>query len=236
MKEYFDKLYEDGEIKFHGILRKSLKDEKKLFVVTANPETLMTGQSNKEFDRLLQDDVTCMVPDGIGTVKAAHMLGHNVKGRVTGVEICQFLLEEANRQKKSVFFLGAKEEVVSALVNKVKHSCPGMKVAGYENGYVQDKDKVFERIVTLKPDVVLVALGIPQQELLIYRHLNEFDKGIFVGVGGSFDVLSGMKKRASKIFIKLNLEWLYRIVTEPKRLGRFFRSNIKFLMLIRKMR
>ena len=236
MKKYFDKIFQDGEEIFHKVLKESLSDEKKLFVVTANPETLMTGQSNKEFDRLLQDDITCIVPDGIGTVKAAHMLGYNVKERVTGVEICQFLLKEADRQGKSVFFLGAKEEVVSTLVNKVKGSYPGMKVAGYENGYVEDKDKVFESIAALKPDVVLVALGIPQQELLIYRHLNEFDKGIFVGVGESFDVLTGMKKRAPQIFIKLNLEWLYRIVTEPKRLGRFFRSNIRFLLQIRKMK
>lgn len=235
MKKYFDKLFQEGEELFHKVLKESLRDEKKLFVVTANPETLMTGQRNKEFDRLLQDDVTCIVPDGIGTVKAAQMLGYHVKERVTGVEICQFLLSEANRQEKSVFFLGAKEEVVSSLVNKAKCYYPRMKLVGYENGYVQNKDEVFERIAVLKPDVVLVALGIPQQEMLIYRHLDEFDKGIFVGVGGSFDVLSGMKKRAPQIFIKLNLEWLYRIVTEPKRLGRFLRSNIKFLLQIRKI-
>ena len=77
--------------------------------------------------------------------------------------------------------------------------------------------------------MVLVALGIPQQELLIYNNLNNFNKGIFIGVGGSFDVLSGTKKRAPKLFIKLKLEWLYRIVCEPKRLKRFFRYNVKFL-------
>lgn len=236
MKEYFDKLFQEGEEIFYAVLKECLKDEKKLFVVTANPETLMTGQGNKEFDKLLRDDATCIVPDGIGTVKAGHMLGYDIKERVTGVGICQFLLEEADRQKKSVFFLGAKEAVVSALIDKVKHRHPGVKVAGYENGYVKDKDAIFERVTALKPDIVLVALGIPQQELLIYRHLKEFDKGIFVGVGGSFDVLSGMKKRAPQIFIKLNLEWLYRIVTEPKRLGRFFKSNIRFLLQIRKIK
>lgn len=234
MREYFDKLYQGGEEKFYEVLQLSLKNEKKLFVVTANPETFMTGNDNREFDRLLRDETTCIVPDGIGIVKAAHMLGYNVKERVTGVEICQFLLKETDRQKRSVFFLGAKEEVVAALVDKVKKNYPGIKVTGYENGYVKDKDRVFERITELKPDVVLVALGIPQQELLIYKHLGKFDKGVFVGVGGSFDVLSGMKKRAPQLFIKLNLEWLYRIVKEPKRLGRFFRSNIRFLLQIRK--
>ena len=73
-----------------------------------------------------------------------------------------------------------------------------------------------------------------KQEKLIYKHLNSFKKGIFVGVGGSFDVISGTKKRAPKLFIKLNLEWLYRIVTEPKRLKRFYNNNIKFILKIRK--
>ncbi len=82
--------------------------------------------------------------------------------------------------------------------------------------------------------MILVALGIPYQEKIIAKHLNNFSKGIFIGVGGSFDVISESKKRAPKIFIKLNLEWLYRIVTEPKRLKRFFESNVKYIFKIRK--
>ena len=94
--------------------------------------------------------------------------------------------------------------------------------------------EVFDDIIDKKPDAVLVALGIPHQELLIYDNLDKFDKGIFVGVGGSFDVLSGMKKRAPKFFIKFHLEWLYRICREPKRMKRFFKSNVKYLFEIRK--
>ena len=91
-----------------------------------------------------------------------------------------------------------------------------------------------EKISKLKPDILLVALGIPMQEELIYRHMNEFNKGIIVGVGGTFDVLSGTKKRAPKIFIKLNLEWLYRIIKEPSRLKRFWNNNVKFIFKVRK--
>ena len=80
----------------------------------------------------------------------------------------------------------------------------------------------------------MVALGIPNQEKLIYKHLSKFKSGIFIGVGGSFDVISGSKKRAPKLFIKLNLEWLYRIVTEPKRLKRFYNNNIKFMLKVKK--
>ena len=111
---------------------------------------------------------------------------------------------------------------------------PGIKLVGASDGYVKDRDKVFNEIIKLSPDIVLVALGIPYQEKLIYKHLDKFNKGIFVGVGGSFDVISGNKKRAPEIFIKLNLEWLYRIVSEPKRLKRFYDSNVKFLFQVKK--
>lgn len=83
------------------------------------------------------------------------------------------------------------------------------------------------------PDIMLVALGIPAQEKLIYKHLNKFKKGIFVGVGGSFDVLSGTKARAPEFFINHNLEWLYRILKEPSRIKRFYNSNVKFIFKVK---
>ena len=90
-----------------------------------------------------------------------------------------------------------------------------------------------EEIVKKEPDVILVALGTPHQELLIDKYYERASKGIFLGVGGSFDVLSGMKKRAPRIFIKCNMEWLYRIVSEPKRIGRFYKSNVRFIKKVR---
>ena len=91
-----------------------------------------------------------------------------------------------------------------------------------------------QKIVKLNPDICLVALGIPKQELLISKYIENAKKGIYIGVGGSFDVLSGVKKRAPKIFIKLNLEWLYRIIKEPKRIKRFWNNNVKFLIKVRR--
>ncbi len=236
MKEYFSKIYQKGYKSFMMLLEEKLKNDEKTFVITANPETLMIGTENEEFDRILKSKETIIVPDGIGVVKAANMLEYPVKERVTGVEIVQGLLHIMNEKKKKIYFLGAKEEVVNQLVEKVKKEYPNIIVAGFQNGYVSDKDKAFDEMVESEPDVVLVALGIPTQELLIEKHYERFRKGIFVGVGGSFDVLSGMKKRAPKIFIKLNLEWLYRIIKEPSRFTRFYKSNIKFISQIKKMR
>ena len=196
----------------------------------------MIGKENSEFDRVLKSEKITIVPDGIGVVKAANILNYDVKERVTGVEIVQGLFRILNQEQKKLYLFGAKKEVVTQLVEKVKKDYPNIIISGYNDGYVEDKDSVFDEIANIQPDAVLVALGIPVQEMLIAKHYNRFEKGIFIGVGGSFDVLSGMKKRAPKIFIKLNLEWLYRILKEPSRFGRFYRSNVKFISEIKKMR
>lgn len=236
MKSYFNKIYKKNFKSFITDLTKWVEQEKKTFVITANPETLMIGQDNKKFDEILKSDKTIIVPDGIGVVKAANILGYPLTERITGVEIVQELFEILNNTGRSLYLLGAKEEVISQLVKKIEKEYKNINVLGYKNGYVADKDAVFEEIAGLKPDVILVALGIPAQEILIMKHYDKFEKGIFIGVGGSFDVLSGMKKRAPKIFIKLNLEWLYRILKEPKRIKRFYRSNVKFISIVKKMR
>lgn len=236
MRKYFEKIYQDGFEQFVNVLETKMDNEEKTFVITANPETLMIGADTPSFDEILKSDKTLIVPDGIGVVKGAHMLDIPVKERVTGVEIVQKLFELLNEKSRSLYLLGAKQEVLQKLVERIKVEYPNIALLGYQDGYIKNKDEVFEQMAELKPDVVLVALGIPAQEQLIYKHYDNFDKGIFVGVGGSFDVLSGTKKRAPQIFIKLNLEWLYRITKEPKRIKRFYVSNVKFISKIQKMK
>ena len=236
MRKLFDKLYKKGAQSFYEILSDNLKNNMKTFVVTANPETFMISEKNEDVRKMLLDKETVMVPDGIGVLKAGKKIGYNIEERITGIDIANELLKFGNEQKKSIYLFGSKQEVIDSMKIVIKEQYPNLKLVGTSNGYVTDKDKVFDEIVKLEPDIVLVALGIPLQEMLIYKHLNRFKKGIFVLVGGSFDVMSGMKKRAPKIFIKLNLEWLYRIMKEPKRLKRFYDSNVKFLFRIKKYR
>lgn len=236
MRKYFEKIYRDGFEQFVNVLETQMDNEEKTFVITANPETLMIGADTPLFDEILKSDKTIIVPDGIGVVKAAHMLDIPVKERVTGVEIVQKLFELLNEKGRSLYLLGAKQEVLQKLVERIEIEYSNIKLLGYQDGYIKNKDVVFEQMAELEPDVVLVALGIPAQEQLIYKHYDKFDKGIFVGVGGSFDVLSGTKKRAPQIFIKLNLEWLYRITKEPKRIKRFYVSNVKFISKIQRMK
>ncbi len=235
MRKYFDKLYKGNLNDFSKILLEKLKNNEKAFIVTANPETLMIGQKNKDFNRILISDHTTITADGIGVVKGAQMLGYDINERVTGVDIVKKLFETANQEKKSLYLFGAKPEVVKTLAEKLKKDYEGIEVLGYTDGYVDNKEEKFEKIVELKPDIVLVALGIPAQELLIEKFYDKFEKGIFVGIGGAFDVLSGMKKRAPKFFVNHNLEWLYRICSEPKRFKRFYQSNIQYISIIKKL-
>lgn len=234
MKEYFEKIFSESEEEFHKLIENKIENSQKSFIVTANPETLMIAEENEEFKKSLLDENTIIVPDGIGVIKGMQMLKYKQSGTITGVELAKKLIHILDKQNGSLFLFGAKDEVVKKLKEKINSECPNVNIVGCENGYGDDKQKVFDEIVKCSPDVTLVALGIPQQELLIYNNLDRFEKGIFVGVGGSFDVLSGMKKRAPKFFIKFHLEWLYRICREPKRMGRFFKSNVRYLFKIMK--
>lgn len=230
MRKYFEKLFKGSKSDFLKITEKNLLENKKMFIVTANPEAFMTAKKDNTLNSLLTDPEVDVVADGIGIVKGANIVGLPVTERIPGIDIANSLLKLGAENRKSVFLFGANAEVINALCKVLQNDYSGLEIKGAVNGYVDDKDAVFEEIKKLSPDIVLVALGIPTQEKLIYKHYDDFTKGIFVGVGGSFDVLSGAKSRAPEFFIKHNLEWLYRITKEPKRLKRFYNSNVKFLL------
>lgn len=235
MDKYFDLLYKDSFNCFIKKIKDNLLKEKRTFIVTANPETFMFSEKDKELENIILDEDVTIVPDGIGIVKAANIVNKPVKERITGIDVANELLDIANENNLSLYLFGSAKEVINSMKKVIQEKYPNIKLLGTSDGYVKDKDKVFDKIVKLSPDIVMVALGIPAQEKLIYKHYNKFKKGVFIGVGGSFDVISGYKKRAPKIFIKLNLEWLYRILKEPKRIKRFYNSNVKFLMNIKKI-
>lgn len=236
MKKYFEKLYKGNLEAFSCDLKEKLDKKEKAFIITANPETLMIAEKNPEFQKILLDEETMITADGIGVVRGAEKLGYDIHERIAGVDIVKKLFEIANDSGKSLYLFGARPEVVKKLAELLCEQYPKINLLGYSDGYVQNRDKVFENIVKIKPDIVLVALGIPAQELLISKYYKEFDNGIFIGIGGAFDVLSGMKKRAPRFFVKHNLEWLYRICSEPKRMKRFYQSNVNYLKIIRKMK
>ncbi|MEG1131964.1 MAG: WecB/TagA/CpsF family glycosyltransferase [Romboutsia sp.] len=235
MIDYINKTYRESKDSFLKGLEDKLLNDKKTFIVTANPETFMKANEISDFDKLLRKEGTTIVADGIGVVKGAKLIGLNIKERIPGVEISYGLLEYANKYNKSLYLFGASKEVIELTVEKIKKLYPNINLLGYSDGYTKDKDLIFENIKKLSPDITMVALGVPAQELLIGKHYEDFSKGIFIGVGGTFDVISGSVKRAPQVFQKLNLEWLYRIAGDKTRMKRFYDSNIKFIFEIKKM-
>lgn len=236
MNEFFTRLYSKSFEEFVTLLEERLEKTQKTFVITANPETFMIASKDQEMKEMILDPTSFVVPDGVGIVKASRMLGMDIKERITGIDLAWKLLELGNLKGKSIYLFGSSEEVVQLMVQKVTISYPHLKIVGYQNGYIKNKEKEMEKILKKQPDIVMVALGIPAQEKLIYRHLKKFKKGIFIGVGGSFDVISGSKKRAPKVFLKLNLEWLYRLLKEPRRWKRFYQNNVKFILKVRRLK
>lgn len=229
MKDILEKIYNEEENIFYSILEDLLIKNKKKFIITVNPEIIMKSYKNIEIKEMLLNDNNILVPDGISIIKKAKQYNINIKERITGVDISSKALEICNKNKKSIYLFGAKKEVLDKLIININQKYPNINIVGFSDGYVEDKDKVMQEIISLSPDLILIALGVPNQELLINKYIEKAKKGVFIGVGGTFDVLSGCKKRAPKLFIKLNLEWLYRIICEPTRLKRFIQNNIVFM-------
>ena len=210
---------------FYIFVKELIKKEQKQFVVTANPEIIMLARNNEEMYEILTNKAI-VIPDGIGVVKAMNLLGKKAV-RNTGVELVEFLLKEAEERDLKVFIYGSKQENLE----KLNELYPTISFVGLYNGYDYKQHEILQYMKGVKADIYLVALGTPRQELFINSFYNEISKGICVGVGGSIDVLSGCVKRAPEFFINHNLEWLYRITKEPKRIGRFIRGNIVFIFV-----
>ncbi len=183
-----------------------------LHILSGNPEMCYRASKEEQLQTLINKAEIC-IADGIGTVYASKILGGSIKTRVTGIDLMEKLLTTNLPFEKKVFLLGAKKDVVQTLAKKY-----AAIVVGFQDGYSFDKT-VVDKINKSQANILFVALGAPTQELWIEnnRHLLPHVK-VFQGVGGSFDVLSGKKRRAPKVFIALKLEWLYRLLREPKRL------------------
>lgn len=161
-----------------------------------------------------------IVPDGSSILWAAKVLKKPLKARVTGIDLMQLLLKEAEKKGWSVYFLGAKPDVVEKAAINVQRKLPKLNICGYHHGYFDDNYLPLQQINEAKPDLLFVGMGAPRQERWLYTNKNQIQCGVAMGVGGSFDVLSGTTKRAPVWMQKRGLEWLYRYLREPKRLKR----------------
>ena len=202
-------------------LEDHVNQEEKAFVVTANPEIAYQADQQEEWGNLLRQKASYITADGIGVVKAARWAGKPLPERVAGFDLFMLLLQSANDHGKSIYLTGAKEDVLERAVRVIRETFPNLTVAGYHHGYFDIEDQtVADDIVHKQPDYLFVALGFPKQEQFIASLYDRLEKGVCMGIGGSFDVIAGEVNRAPAIWQKLNVEWLYRILKQPSRLKR----------------
>ncbi|HDS09418.1 MAG TPA: glycosyltransferase, partial [Firmicutes bacterium] len=197
---------------------KAIEDGKKGYIITANSLMVMSGISNLLFKRILKDALV-VTPDGIGLIWASNFLGTPLKTRVTGIDLTRRLLRLASLKGYRVYLLGGSPGITTKVKMGLEENYPGIKIVGSGHGYFSKKEEVLliEEIRSTMPDLIFVGFGSPHQEKWINRNYHAFDRGIFLGVGGSFDVISGQVKRAPAFFQRLGLEWLFRLLKEPYR-------------------
>ncbi|MFQ5793507.1 MAG: WecB/TagA/CpsF family glycosyltransferase [Candidatus Bipolaricaulia bacterium] len=158
--------------------------------------------------------------DGAGLVWASRLLGGPLPERVTGIDMVEAFCARATRNGYTLFLLGARPGIASMAKRRLEHRFPGLNIVGVHHGYFEDDTAVIGLIRATAPDVLLVGLGVPRQEYWVMDHRDELNVPLCMGVGGSFDVLSGRIPRASARWQRFGLEWLYRIVVEPRRFWR----------------
>ncbi len=212
-----------------------LEGDKANLIVTPNPEIVMKAKEDEEFKTIINEKASLVIPDGIGIIKGANILGTPLKERVAGYDLICNLLEKYKDGSKTFYFWGSKPGIAETAKTKMEEKYPDIKIVGVDDGYFDDakKQEIISKIEKLKPDILLVGVGFPKQEKLISELL---DKNIFkigIGCGGSIDVLSGTVKRAPKILIKMHMEWSWRLIKQPSRIGRMMVLP-KFLKEVKK--
>lgn len=207
-------------------------DGGKIQVVTINPEMIELAQLNEDFSKVLKS-AELVIPDGVGVQLGFRLKGEKIE-RIAGIEFSKKLLEKSAQNGLPVAFLGAKPEVLNLAVENLKKEFSNLNVVYARDGYFSqdEEEKIANDIAAAGAKVVLVALGAPKQELFITKYKEKFTSGIFVGVGGSFDVWSGITKRAPVFFQKIGCEWLYRVATQPSRFKRIFPTLPRFLFRV----
>jgi N-acetylglucosaminyldiphosphoundecaprenol N-acetyl-beta-D-mannosaminyltransferase len=197
-------------------------DEKKnVLIATANAEMIMRATHDEELRHIL-NEAALVVPDGAGTVWAAHHLGYEMPERVAGFDLAQELMRIAPGKKQRIFFFGSAPGVAEKAKAKAEELYPGIEIVGVRNGYfsADDEPEIIAEIKAAKPDLLLAALGVPKQEKWLYQHRDELGVPVSIGVGGTLDVMAGVMKRAPLWMQKAKLEWLFRGALQPKRAGR----------------
>lgn len=199
-------------------------------VVTINPEMINYAAKHQDFAELI-NSAELVVPDGIGVQIGLKILGYSVR-RIAGIEFAHRMVKECAKSNQSVALIGAKSEIVQKAKENLMKEFPSLYITYVHDGYFDNDETILNELKIRQPRLVLCALGSPKQEEFIFKAKNLLPEALFIGVGGSFDVWSGVVKRAPVIYRKLGLEWFYRTVKEPKRFKRIFPTLPLFVLKV----
>ena len=188
-------------------------------IFTPNSEILLYASNNPDFTKVL-NQANMIIPDGIGVVYGARILGEPLKERVAGYDLVCNLFPIMAQKGQSVYLLGAKPSVAEKAAENLTKKYPGLVIAGTHDGYFKDDDEVIADINRSNPDFLMVCLGFPKQEQWIFDNRDKINTRLAIGAGGCLDVFAGTVARAPEFYCNHGLEWLYRLVKQPSRFVR----------------
>ena len=204
------------------------------YIVTANPEIVLRCREDAAYAAAV-NGAKLVLADGVGDLCAARILGTPLPGRVAGADLVPRLLARLAERSGSVFLYGARPGVAERAGESLQSACPGLRIAGTENGYISDETALLEALEREKPDLLLLGLGAPRQELWMAEN-RQRTPAVMIGVGGLLDVFAGDIPRAPESWQRLGLEWLYRLLREPRRFKRVIRLPKILLLALRERR
>ena len=213
-------------------VRNCIKEKSGMQIVTINPEMINQGHSISAMDEIL-NSAELVIPDGIG-VKIALKLKGVEQERIAGVDFAKKIIELCAKNGYKIALFGAKEEIIQKTRENLQNEFPELQIVYSRNGYFSKDEElqIKEDIKNAAPDVLFTALGAPKQEIFNNEMKQLLPGCVFIGIGGSFDVWSGVVKRAPVIWQKTGLEWLYRTLKEPQRFKRIFPTLPIFLIKV----
>ena len=195
------------------------------YVVTPNPEIVWMCRDNAALKEAVEA-ADLVVPDGIGVIYGAKILGTPLKERVPGIDLGTRLFAAVKEKGKTLYLLGAKPGIAEKAAENISEQFPGIKICGTADGYFKDDAPVIDKINAAAPDLLLVCLGAPKQEIWMRNNADKLNVGLMMGLGGVLDVFAGTVQRAPESWQKLGLEWLYRLLKQPSRIKRMIKLPV----------
>lgn len=214
-----------------------LDDLRGKYICVSNVHTTVMSYENEEY-RKIQNGAAMALPDGAPLSSYSRRKGYKQAQRVTGPDLMLELFAISKEKGYRHYFYGATEETLQSMKEVLERDYPGIQIAGmyappFRALTPQEDAQIVAKINESRPDFIWIGLGAPKQEEWMYQHMGQL-QGVLIGVGAGFDYLAGYIKRAPRWMQRMSLEWLYRLLQDPKRLWRrYFTSNVKFICLMR---